>query len=284
MKKEKKTYNLWQWLKENKSGIGNFMFTWLPTIICVVLCSVCLFPWSDIQNPEKKITEVFLERDSILTFLLVSYAIVIAKNNYDLSQKVLKEIKQIHIIDADNFFIVREELEPLSKIFQEATAIRFSGGHLSSVIISQNDSLNNFLKKGHTAKFILPNPMNDYILEQYAEKLMVNMSKEAFKDSVVLSLKTIMRYKKDGNLKIDVRVYNSVPAFGLQIIEASTNNRIYVELYTMQTELSERLLFPVMQSGSGEMYLRFKKQFDILWEDSQKIEEVNGLQELLKEK
>lgn len=167
----------------------------------------------------------------------------------------------------------------MSKIFQEASAIHFSGGHLSSVIISQNDALNNFLRKGHAARFILPNPMNNYILEQYAEKLMVNMSKDSFRDLVVLSLKTIMGYKKDGNLKIDVRVYNSVPSFGLQIIEVPTNNRIYVELYTMQTELSERLLFPVTQSGAGEMYLRFKKQFDILWEDSQSIEEVYGLQD-----
>lgn len=40
-------------------------------------------------------------------------------------------------------------------------------------------------------------------------------------------------------------------------------------------------MFPVTQSRSGEMYLRFKKQFDILWEDSQEIKEVDGLQDLL---
>lgn len=281
MKRGNKVSRFQRWFIENKSGIGNFVFTWLPIIICIILCTVCLFPWSDIIDPNKKFVDVLFERDTILTILLISYAIVIAKNNFDLSQKVIKEIRQIRTTDADSFFIVREELEPLSKIFREADTICFSGGHLSSVIISHNDALNNFLKNGHVAKFILPNPMNDYILEQYAEKLMVNMSKDTFKDSVILSLKTIMLYKKNSNLDIDVRVYNSVPAFGLQIIEASTGNRIYVELYTMQTELSERLLFPVTQSGSGEMYLRFRRQFDILWKDSQDIEKVTGLQELL---
>ena len=51
----------------------------------------------------------------------------------------------------------------------------------------------------------------------------------------------------------------------------------------MQTKLSERLLFPIKQSNSGEMYLRFKNQFRVLWKDSQKVEEVAGLQKMLDE-
>lgn len=276
-----KPFRIIKWLKENKNGIGDFLFTWLPTILGIGLCVFCLFPWSDLISSDKKFMDVISEKDSVIAILFISYAVVISKNNFDLSQKVLKEIKHFQKADADNFFIVRDELEPLAKIFEEANTIQFSGGHLYSVIMSQNDALNNFLRSGHRARFILPNPINGYIMGQYAEKLMVNMSKEVFTDSVVLSLKTIMSYQRDSNLDVDVRVYNTIPAFGMQIIEASTGNRIYVELYTMQTELSERLLFPVMQSNSGEMYLRFKKQFEILWSDSQKIEDVKGLQELL---
>lgn len=279
---QKKPLRLWKWIKENRSGIGDFLFTWLPTIISISLCTVCLFPWSDLLAADKTLIEIVFEKDSVLSFLFISYAIVISKNNFDMSRKVMKEIRQFRNAEADNFFIVRDELEPLTKIFEEADSIQFSGGHLYSVIMSQNDALNNFLKNGHKARFILPNPMNEYMMEQYAEKLMVNMSKDVFRESVMLSLKTILRYRKDRRLDIDVRVYNTIPAFGLQVIEASTGDRIYVELYTMQTELSERLLFPVLKRDSSEMYFRFKKQFEILWEDSRKIEDVCGLQEQLK--
>lgn len=176
---------------------------------------------------------------------------------------------------------MRDELEPLSKIFEEANSIYFSGGHLSSVIVSQNDALNNFLLRGGKARFILPNPTNTYIIEQYAEKLMVNMTKEQFKELVLLSLKTIQRYKSNPNYDIDVRLYNTLPSFGLQIIESPSRNRIYVELYTLQTKLSERLLFPVTQHNSGEMYIRFRKQFVDLWNYSEKLEDVAGMENLL---
>ena len=272
-----------QWLKNKKSGIGDFFFTWLPMIINIGLCAFGLFPWADIFGKEEPFSSIIFNRDAIIAIILISYVVIIAKNNFDLSKKTIEEMKKIQAFDADDFFIVRDELEPLSQIFEEAKAIQFSGGHLSSVIISHNQALYNFLKGGHTAKFILPNPMNDYVIEQYAEKLMVNMTKKKFRKLVLLSLHTILTYKQDPSFKIDVRLYNTLPSFGLQIIESPGGNRIYVELYTMQTKLSERLLFPIKQSNSGEMYLRFKNQFRVLWKDSQKVEEVAGLQKMLDE-
>ena len=107
------------------------------------------------------------------------------------------------------------------------------------------------------------------------------MTKEQFKELVLLSLKTIQRYKSNPNYDIDVRLYNTLPSFGLQIIESPSRNRIYVELYTLQTKLSERLLFPVTQHNSGEMYIRFRKQFGDLWNYSEKLEDVAGMENLL---
>ena len=270
-----------RWFKNNKGVIGNFLFTWLPMIINISLCALLLFPWEDVSDNNTSISLPIKNRDAIIAIILISYVIIIAKNNFDLNNKVIKEVRKLQTFDADDFFIVRDELEPLSKIFEEANSIYFSGGHLSSVIVSQNDALNNFLLRGGKARFILPNPTNTYIIEQYAEKLMVNMTKEQFKELVLLSLKTIQRYKSNPNYDIDVRLYNTLPSFGLQIIESPSRNRIYVELYTLQTKLSERLLFPVTQHNSGEMYIRFRKQFVDLWNYSEKLEDVAGMENLL---
>lgn len=282
-KNNSKSQHVIQWLKNNKSGIGDFLFTWLPAIINIILCAVGLFPWGDIFNKQATLQSIIFDRDAIIAVILISYVVIIAKNNFDLSKKTIREIKKIQKFDADDFLIERDELEPLSDIFNEANKIQFSGGHLSTVIISNNQNLNNFLKTGHEVRFILPNPMNEYVIQQYAEKLMVNMTKEKFKRSVLLSLDTILPYIRNPQLKIKVRVYNTLPAFGLQIIEAPTGNRIYVELYTMQTELSNRLLFPIRQSDSGKMYTIFEEQFTTLWEDSQDIEVVPGLLNALKQ-
>ena len=270
-----------RWFKNNKGVIGNFLFTWLPMIINISLCALLLFPWEDVSDNNTSISLPIKDRDAIIAIILISYVIIIAKNNFDLNNKVIKEVRKLQTFDADDFFIVRDELEPLSKIFEEANSIYFSGGHLSSVIVSQNDALNNFLLRGGKARFILPNPTNTYIIEQYAEKLMVNMTKEQFKELVLLSLKTKQRYKSNPNYDIDVRLYNTLPSFGLQIIESPSRNRIYVELYTLQTKLSERLLFPVTQHNSGEMYIRFRKQFVDLWNYSEKLEDVAGMENLL---
>lgn len=269
------------WFKKNKGAIGDFIFTWLPMIINISLCTVLLFPWEDISDNNANFFILIKDRDAIIAVILISYVIIIAKNNFDLNNKVINEVKKIQIFNADDFFIVRDELESLSEIFEEANSIYFSGGHLSSVIVSQNNALNNFLLRGGKARFILPNPTNKYIIEQYAEKLMVNMTQEQFKELVLLSLRTIQMYKNNSNYDIDVRLYNTLPSFGLQIVERPGRNRIYVELYTLQTELCERLLFPVTQHNSGEMYIRFRNQFWILWDCSEKIEDVDGMKDLL---
>ena len=274
--------NTMRWFRNNRGAIGNFLFTWLPMIINISVCTILLFPWEDISKNNTSFFYTLKDRDAIIAIILISYVIIIAKNNFDLNNKVIKEVKKTQTFDADDFFIVRDELEPLSKIFEEANSIYFSGGHLSSVIVSRNEALNNFLLRGGKARFILPNPQNTYIIEQYAEKLMINMTKEQFKELVLLSLQTIQRYKSNPKYNIDVRLYNTLPSFGLQIIESPNRNRIYVELYTLQTKLSERLLFPVIQHNSGEMYIRFRKQFVDLWNYSKTIEDVVGVKELLR--
>ncbi len=262
------------------NALGDFLFAWLPTIINIACCTFVLFPWADIKDTNKDLWTVVLDKDAQIALLFITYTIVIAKNYYDLNHKINRKIDNLKHIDADELFLIRNELEPLEDIFYEAKSIAFSGGHLYTVIIAHKDALNNFLIEGHSARFILPNPLQDFVISEYAEKLMVNTPKEEFRDSVLLSLKAIKRYMDDGR-KIDVRLYNSLPAFGLQIIESGRESKINVELYTLKTELSERILFPVPKKTSREMYDRFQEQFEILWESSKGINEIDGLIELL---
>ncbi len=268
-----------KWMKKLQ-GLGDFLFTWLPMIVNIICCTIVLFPWSEFNNPEKKFWDVIAEPNAQIALLFLTYTIIIAKNNFDLNRKVNRKLDSIREISADELFLVRNELESLEEIFETADSIAFSGGHLSTVIISHSDALNNFLVKGHSARFILPNPLHDFVISEYAEKLMVKTSKEQFKASVLLSLSAIKQHIDEGK-KVDVRLYNTLPAFGMQIIEAGRDSKINVELYTQKTKLSERLLFPVPKKTSREMYDRFSEQFDILWKNSKKIEDIENLEDML---
>ena len=282
------------------NALGDFLFAWLPTIINVACCAFLLFPWADLADPNKNISDILLDRDTQIALLFITYTVLIAKNYYDLNHKInkkidnlkafdndkyqrlVKKIDNLRNINADDFFCVRNELESLEHILSEAKSIAFSGGHLHAVIIAHSNSLNKFLLNDHTARFILPNPLQDFVISEYAEKLMIKTTKDEFRSLVVLSLKAIKRYKDEGR-KIDVRLYNSLPSFGLQIIESDKESKINVELYTLKTALSERILFSVHKKSSREMYDRFEEQFNILWNSSNKIEEIDGLAELLQE-
>ena len=263
--------------------LGDCLFTWLPMLVNILCCSVVMFPWKDLLDPEQRFFEVVLSQESIVAILLLTYTIVIAKNNYDLNRKIAKRLNGIQNVNPDNLFVVRNELESLESIFEKATQISFSGGHLATVIISHQDELNNYLKGGNKARFILPNPLNDNLMKQYAENLMINMPADEFKQSVILSLKSLNRYMNK-KLNVEVRLYDYIPAFGLQIIESSKECKIYAELYTLHTELSERLLFPISKKTSGEMYDKFRGQFDFLWDQSKEISKIEGLLDLLRAK
>lgn len=258
-----------------KEYIGDFVFTWFPSMITVSLCAYVLFPWSDLSaNGDLK--SFISDPNSIIAIIVISYAVVIAKNNFDLNQKIVKRLDSMKATDADSLFIYREELDSFEHVFDIANVVKFSGGHLNSVIIGAEDELLNYLRTGREAKFILPNPMNKQVIENYAEKLMINTSVNNFTSLLLVSIDKLIQLKAE-NYKIDFRLYDMIPSFGLQIIEAKKDSKVNVELYTLQTELKNRLSFPVYMSDSGEMYQRFEAQFEALWEDSHNIDMEDNL-------
>lgn len=252
------------------SRIADFLFTWIPLFVILILCTVTLFPWSDLLGGNIGFISFVSGRDSVLAIVIISYVVVLAKNNFDLNQKIIKKLDNMHTTDADSLFIIREEMEPFSQLFSEADCVKFSGGHLNSVVIGAYDDLLSFLKKGNKAVFLLPNPTRYGVMRIYAEKLMVETTVQEFTSLLLVSLKKLIELKNAG-YDVDIRLYNTIPAFGLQIIEAKKASRMYVELYTFRTELKERISFPVKLSDSGEMYIRFLKQFDALWNDSHEL-------------
>ena len=287
--------------------LGNFFFMWLPTIIGISLCAFVLFPWNELLSGKMNFFNLLSDKFSLIAILFVSYTIIIAKNNYDvnhninnkideipeknkniikdiLEQSTKEIIEEINTVDADDLFVVRDDLEPISSIYENASCVRFTGGHLSSVIVTNGTLLKDFLNKKNTVYFLMPNPMNKHVMEQYANKLMIDQTPEDFKELVFVSLKTIYKFKTEKNYNVEIRVYEELPAFGLQIIETPKNSRINVELYTLKTELSERLSFPIKKSTSGEMYNRFLEQFNILWEQSSELEDIDGLVKEIKRK
>ena len=251
------------------------IITWLPIIIIIICCTVSLFPWPDnIEAP--------LNINSSVLISFIAYAISIAKNNYDITIKLQKKIDNLKQTNADDFFIKRIELEPLNEIFSRAKKLSFSGGHLST--ITQHESLINFLKDGNQARFLLPNPLNSFIVDQYAQNFMVKTTPALLKHQIITSLTTLYSLM-ESDYNIEVKVYNKMPSFGLQIIEplTKTPKMIFVELHTMQTNLNERISFKVEEIESNETFEYFQNQFEILWDNSNLLKSVPELIALIKE-
>lgn len=101
---------------------------------------------------------------------------------------------------------------------------------------------------------------------------MVKTTSSEFTSLLLVSIKKLTHLKAEG-YNVNYRFYDIIPAFGLQIIQAKKASRIYVELYTLCTDLKKRISFPVNLSNSGEMYKRFQEQFDALWDDSHELDD-----------
>lgn len=139
-----------------REKIGNYLGTWIPFCTVLVCCNICLFPWADLWNRKIDFLNFVLDKNSLLAIIIISYVVMLAKNNFDSNQKIMKRLDEIYVTDADSLFIFREELEPFSKLFSEADSVSFSGGHLNSVIIGAEEELLDFLKKVIQRSFYYP--------------------------------------------------------------------------------------------------------------------------------
>jgi len=262
------------------SILWDILFAWLPLIIIIICCTIVLFPWPELNNG---ILNLIQSSEFMMVVIIISYTIFLSKNNFNTNYRIIKKIGNLKIVNADDFFYRRSELESLYNIFDRADSLSFLGGHLHA--ITQHDSLSSFLCRKKKARFLLPNPLNEYVISQHVDILILNITKEQFVNQVMYSLKMLDNYK-NARHDIDFKVYDIMPSFGLQIIEApvlSGGKSINVELFTMKTELANRVSFSVVNSNSGEMYDYFYNQFDELWKKSVSIENNNELKEALRQ-
>ena len=238
---DKKKNNIWQ-------GISNLVFMYVPILIVIGCAIINQYPWSAGAKSVKMINFLSNTNNAVI-IILISYIITVGKNHFDINGKIVKNIDNLRDNDlgsikknveelrnkdvesiistinnlntpptADQFLANRDEIESIDQILSEANTIKYSGGHLNSIILHQQ--LNDFLKRSDSyAYFIMPNPMDQQVVALYAEKLMVNTNYASLRMSIVNSILTLRALKTAGYNNFEYRFYDYLPSFGIQIIE-----------------------------------------------------------------
>lgn len=288
------------------SIVSDVIFMYLPILTVIVCAIINQYPWEDSAKNIKVISFLSNTNNAVI-IILISYIITVGKNHFDINKKIVSIIENLRdnevvpiktniekardedvrsIISkienlkapptADQFLANRDEIESIDHILSTAQTIDYSGGHLNSIIM--HPQLDDFLKKDNThARFIMPNPMDKNVVTLYAEKLMVNTSYAELRVAIVSSVIRLRALRSAGYTNFEYRFYDYLPSFGIQIIKQDKKSRMHIELYTMKTELADRVLFSVEKNTSGEMYDMFEKQFKMQWEEAKESKEINGL-------
>jgi hypothetical protein len=286
-----------------KIKASDFYFLYLPMIVVVVFGVInTLYPGTD-----NNVLNTIFSEGMYFVIVFIGYAVILAKNSYDVNHRVVsgledvkssyhsakndeleelkrtnikfqeleKMIKRINITNADSFFFTRGELDPIPETIKSAKTLKYTGGKLSKIVL--DPEFTNFMHdENHIVKLIFPNPNNEYVMKGFVDNILEvkAYTKESYKEEIENSIKKINNFihsKKDiYKAEISYKYCNFVPSFGLQIIENPDidNDRIYVELYTIQTSTNERIQFKTVKNASPTTYEMFSSQFDLLWEKS----------------
>jgi len=216
-----------------------------------------------------------INENVILVITLLAFSINILKFGHDVNYKVMNKLETLTSSNkkftADDFFIRRKNLETFAGIINYAHTLRFSGGKLSLIINSTE--FHNFLHdEKNKAYFIFPNPYNSYVIKDFVDNILEvgTFTEETYKNEILQSINnidTIINSNETFKGKIEYKFCQFAPSFGLQIIESTetNNDRIYVELYTIQTRTDRRYQFIAEKNNSFTTFKMFEEQFSLLW-------------------
>ena len=277
--------------------IWDFWLSHVPTFVIIVSSIIILCNTSTIEISVSKYNEPltleYFEKLRNLVILMVSivvsFVIFILRSLYNRRKSFektyyntdeLKSLLKNKVVAAKNYFITRAELkdrESTKKIIDsKPKTLKYSGGHLNSIIsmMSDEDFLNYLKNNNVNVQFIFPDPNDDSVITDFVNNIIAadpdqdnNTYKEQINQSIT-QIKKIINCKTNPKAKIRYKLCNFAPSFGLQIIESDNNERLYVELYTINTENEQRLICPIEEQNSSDLYLIFYIQFKKLWDKS----------------
>jgi len=166
----------------------------------------------------------------------------------------------------DFIFQNRKSLPPLETRLQSAKEIVIAGGSLSRIVNEYLGYFEHKLQEGCNLKFLLIQPgseaaklVAEYVVYEVTDPLI-------YEGQIQNSLDTLYRLKQRYSNLVDIRTYQSVPPFGLLIIDPTkAHGSIQVELYTYAIPTRDRPEFIVQSSREPYWYKFFLEQFNQMW-------------------
>ena len=250
---------------------------------CAILTGFLALWQLGIMSDDKALTLVHFKNVAVLVVLmalsLFAYIAGSLRNSNNKNIIISSEINTVKRlvqqkcvkgqVTADQFFIKRTEQEEIPKVLEsKPTTLKYSGGPLLAIVA--RDDFKEYLKSNNVSvQFIFPDPNIDYVIQDFVDNITVNETVKKYKADIEYSVKTLDELiRGKPNATIAYRFCKFAPSFGLQIIESDSNNRLYVDLYTIGIPKDDRYRFRIEEQNSPDTYRVFKDQFEKLWEKS----------------
>jgi hypothetical protein len=275
-------------IKNSSNSIRDFfarlwdiLFNWIASIGTLFFGVVGIF-FEEMLPQSVNIKQVFFSMGVLFVAFCWKFTIDTRKKLKGANDKIdeLKRTVETNNVTADNFFITRKEKDKdedfASVVNSKPKSIYYSGGNLNNLISEMMESqcykqyiINN---KDVKVRFLFPDPNIDYVIDNLVDNITLGNKKETYIADIKNATDKLFAFISINKLEsqIEFRFYKVVPSFGLKIIAGGNNERLYVDLYTIKVEKENRYQFRIEKTNSQNSYLLFEKQYDELWNISNK--------------
>lgn len=178
-------------------------------------------------------------------------------------------------VNADTFFITRNELKPFSDRIRKARSVDLFGGSLRVIIISEQRNMIDLKNSGAHIRLLVSNPDN-YELQKFLCSRFPEATDPDIHISLIKSgLRSIAPFigKSESGGSLEIRATDTVQSFSYVGVDTSDlNGQISVEFYLHQVAVGKCPLFLLTAKDDPHWHNMWRNQFELLWETAKEID------------
>lgn len=228
------------------------------------------FKQSTLLNLATELLGVFI------IFVLVNR--IFSLDEWNLSERInllLNKIENSEEVSSDKFFHNKNSIKAH---ISNAEKIRLCGATLSTTIDNNLSDFRDFLRKGGELKILVMKNVDENL--KFASNRSEDDNSKTYYENKLNATMHNIKYlntntknfskKYSGQLLVGVLLYP--PSIGIQIFENNHQNRTcIIEMYAHHVGWGESPHFTLDSDKDSNWYTYFEKQFDAMWEKSEKI-------------
>lgn len=194
---------------------------------------------------------VLLPAILIVLSLLAVTNIIERESRFEIADGKLESLIQMRRVQGSIFESVKD-IPLMENYIAGADELFFTGGHLNSLVLSNTNLFQAWLKAGKSLKFILQNPENKGL--QYLVMPCVDYQYDEYVKQIKISLERLRSLQRIPNANIQVRLTDITPTQSVTILDGHKGG----------TEM-RLLIHTPSGDGSTAPFVRLTRAHDELW-------------------